>query len=151
MAHALEALSLIAERDTVQTRWQTPRFAPLKYARRCYGHLAGELGVALYRTLLNQKHLATHPDGHLALTKGGHAWLAALGVEVSGISPSAAARFAYPCMDWSERQDHLAGALAKTLLQHFLEKRWITLQIDSRALTLTAQGKRALRPKLMSA
>ena len=45
VAHMLEALSFVAERDEVRTRWDTPAYKPLKYARSCYCHLAGVLGV----------------------------------------------------------------------------------------------------------
>ena len=43
IARALEALSMVAERDNVSARWDKPAYKPLKCARRCYGHMAGEL------------------------------------------------------------------------------------------------------------
>ena len=75
VAHALEALALVTERDAVATRWQRPGYAPLKHARRCYGHLAGELGVAQLRMLLARGYLAGGDTG-FALTPAGQAWLA---------------------------------------------------------------------------
>ena len=57
VAHALEALALIAERDTVSTRCERPAYKPLKCARRCYGHMAGQLGVAQFEMLLRCGHL----------------------------------------------------------------------------------------------
>jgi DNA-binding transcriptional ArsR family regulator len=144
VAHALEALSLIAERDAVSVRWQSARFAPLKCARKCYGHLAGELGVALYRALLAKNIFAPDATGALALTETGAAWCAALGLDVRAMK-NQSARLAYPCMDWSERQDHLAGSVARGLLDLFLEKRWLVASTESRALGVSAQGKRGLR------
>ena len=52
VAHALEAVALITERDAVSTRWERPPYKPLKCARHCYSHMAGELGVAQFEMLL---------------------------------------------------------------------------------------------------
>jgi DNA-binding transcriptional ArsR family regulator len=151
IAHALEALSMVAERDNVSARWDKPTYKPLKCARRCYGHMAGELGVAQFEMLLRCGYLqrstadaASHEPG-LQLSNAGSRWLAKLGLTLPSKNSS---RFAYPCMDWSERRDHLAGTLAKALLDHYVEQRWLTKQSDSRALTLTTQGQRTLMPLL---
>jgi DNA-binding transcriptional ArsR family regulator len=144
VAHLLEALSLVAERDGVSARWQRPSYQPLKCARRCYGHLAGELGVAQLAMLLRCKHLHSGEQG-LQLTEGGKRWLADLGVSVSN---RANAKLAYLCMDWSERKDHLAGAMAKALLDHYVARDWLRAQAQSRALSLTPAGRQCLVPLL---
>lgn len=144
VAHALEALSLVAERDTVSARWQRPRYKPLKHARRCYSHMAGELGVAQFEMLMRRGHLQTSAQG-LQLSDTGRAWMATLGLCLPDKSGT---RFAYPCMDWSERKDHLAGTLSKALLEHYLEKHWLTADRESRALNLTPKGQRELLPLL---
>ncbi len=143
VAHALEALALVTERDDVAARWQRPGYAPLKHARRCYGHMAGELGVAQLRMLLAQGYLAEGDTG-FALTPAGHAWLAELGAApVTGRG-----RLAYRCMDWSQRQDHLAGTLAKALLEHYLARDWLRASPDDRALRTTPTGQLKLLPLL---
>lgn len=144
VAHALEALSVVAERDRVSERWSKPAFQPLKCARRCYGHLAGEMGVAQFAMLTRCRYLELTEQG-LRLTDAGHIWLDNLGVAMPKTS---AARFAYPCMDWSERKDHLAGALAKALLEHYVAQQWLATQRVSRALHLTLKGQRMLIPLL---
>lgn len=137
IAHALEALALVAERDTISTRWEKPGYRPLKCARRCYGHLAGELGVAQLRYMLGQAFLVPAPEG-FSLTPSGQRWLQELGLPAL---PSGQTRLAYACMDWSERQDHLAGRLASALLDHYLQQGWLRPQPDSRALLLTPAGQ----------
>lgn len=144
VAHALEALSVVAERDNVSERWSKPAFQPLKCARRCYCHLAGELGVAQFAMLTRCKHLE-HTERGLQLTASGQVWLADLGVIVPRVS---AGRLAYACMDWSERKDHLAGALPKALLEHYVAHQWLATQRDSRALRLTPKGQQVLIPLL---
>jgi hypothetical protein len=80
-------------------------------------------------------------DGHFVLSDAGRAELEALGIDV----PAAGTRFAYPCLDWSERRDHLAGSLAVALLEHGMAQRWLRRAADgSRALKLTPTGAKAL-------
>ena len=144
VAHALEALALIAERDTVSTRWERPAYKPLKCARRCYGHMAGQLGVAQFEMLLRCGYLRPSEIG-LQLTNAGSMWLAALGITAP---TKTSTRLAYPCMDWSERKDHLAGTLAKALLDRYLQTGWLRADVDSRVLKVTALGERELLPLL---
>ena len=149
VAHMLEALSFVAERDEVQARWGTAAFKPLKYARSCYCHLAGVLGVRQYDALMAQRVLVAGADGALGLSKDAPTWLRDAGFDAGAIAvlqrDSAKQRFAYPCMDWSERREHLAGVLATKLLTHFVETGWLRKDKNSRALTETPRGAGALQ------
>lgn len=138
IAHALEALSLVAERHAVADKWERGPYKPLKAARTCYGHLAGELGVRLFEGLLASGTLVPL-DGQFVLSERGRVEMGELGVEL----PAAGRRFAYPCLDWSERRDHLAGSLAVALLEHGLQQGWVRRAKDSRAVTLTPPGASA--------
>ena len=144
VAHALEALAMVAERDTVGKRWAKPAYQPLKCASRCYGHMAGELGVAQFDMLQRRKYLEQDKES-LQLSTQGQAWLTDLGVTLPSNLKS---RLAYPCMDWSERRDHLAGSLAIALLEHYLKQDWLRADKQSRALKLTPEGQRFLLPLL---
>jgi hypothetical protein len=139
VAHALEALSLVAERTQASAKWSAAPYQPLKHARTCYRHLAGELGVRLLDSLLQRGRVVPVEHGY-SLTPAGSAWLAGIGVE-----PDRALRGerpAYPCLDWSERRDHMAGPLATSLLDHFLARHWLARVADTRALRVTPEGKR---------
>ncbi|RQW95376.1 ArsR/SmtB family transcription factor, partial [Micromonospora globispora] len=72
--------------------------AALAYARTCYDHLAGRLGVQLYDALLT-RGLLDRTAG-LALTPAGLTWLARLEVPVE---PLRAARrpLVRDCLDWT--------------------------------------------------
>ena len=144
IAHALEALALVAERDVHERAWAHPARQRLRYARCCYGHLAGVLGVKVYDALRSERCLATAADG-FALTDGGQEWLRGLGLAPS--PPSQRRRFAYPCLDWSERRDHLAGQLADELCAHLIVRGWLRRD-EGRAVALTPSGERELLPKL---
>ena len=145
VAHALEALSLVAERSAGGDKWLREPFRPLKHARSCYRHLAGELGVRLLDALLGRGCLAAGASGY-ELTPAGFEWLERIGMEP--VAPRSGERFAYPCVDVSERRDHLSGRLATALLDHFMVRRWLTRVAESRALKITPLGTRTLLPLL---
>jgi len=144
VAHALESRAVVAERSSHERLWEHPARKRLRFARCCYGHLAGELGVKLLAALHAHAGLVTSQEG-FDLTKDGVAWLANMDLQ-----PKAATgkrRYAYPCLDWSERRDHLAGQLADELLTHFIQKGWVR-RADGRALELTPVGTQVLVPML---
>jgi DNA-binding transcriptional ArsR family regulator len=145
VAHALETLSFVAERSAAFAKWEQGAYRPLKAARTCYNHLAGELGVALFEGLLARGTLAS-ADGSFELTESGRYHLHAIGLAAP--ADKAARRYAYPCLDWSERRDHLAGSLAAALLDHCLERRWLRRTPGSRAVALTPAGTKSLAPWL---
>jgi DNA-binding transcriptional ArsR family regulator len=144
VAHALEAMALVAERDDHERSWSTPERTRLRYARCCYGHLAGQLGVSLFDALLTADRLKATAAGY-ELTDTGVHWLEALGMQ-----PAAATgrrRYAYRCLDWSERRDHLAGQLADEIYIHLTEVGWVR-RSESRAVEVTPRGQLELLPRL---
>jgi DNA-binding transcriptional ArsR family regulator len=147
VAHALEALALVAERSSHERTWASPARLRLREARCCYGHLAGRRGVALLDHLLTNEWLVAAADGW-TLTDGGVAGLEQLGFDARALRADASHRIAYPCLDWSERRDHLAGKLASALLAYFLERGWLRRIGSERALALTPPGQQALAPLL---
>jgi len=147
VAHALEALAMVAERSSHDRAWSAPARQRLREARCCYGHLAGRRGVALFDHLRRNAWLVDAADGY-ALTEAGVAGLASLGFDAAALRASASHRIAYPCLDWSERRDHLAGKLASGLLDHFMERGWLRRIGGERALELTPPGQQALAPLL---
>lgn len=160
VAHALEALALVAERSSHARQWSHPSRARLRLARCCYGHLAGQLGVALFDGLRERGCLRERVDGGLEVTPAGAEALSALGVDGASWrhrsqAGGKAARVAYPCIDWSERRDHMAGPLAVALLAVFLERGWLRRHAGDRAMTWTPAGRRALqdwvRPQAVAA
>ncbi|MEU7714648.1 helix-turn-helix domain-containing protein [Micromonospora chalcea] len=116
----------------------------LAYARTCYDHLAGRLGVLLHDALLTRGVLDR--SGGLALSGAGVSWLAGLGVPVE---PLRAARrpLVRDCLDWTERRPHLAGALGAALCGRFFDLGW-TVRGTGRAVRLTPAGRDALADAL---
>lgn len=138
VAQALQALALVADRQRGDAAWQQQ--PALRYARRCYGHLAGRLGVCLAEQCRTRGWL-TEQAGGLALTPDGLAFGTALGLPQDIWSRRVLRGVvAHPCLDWSERRDHLAGAWPRAVLQRMLEAQWLRAQPGQRALKLTPPG-----------
>ena len=145
VAGALEALSVLAggTRDIFVPR--TPN--RLRAARTCYDHIAGALGVALHDRFTALKWLSTHSNGGnpgYQLSSSGAKALAGVGIDIEA-TQALRRRFAYGCLDWSERQPHLGGALAAVFLNVALKRKWVMQELDSRALTITQFGRREMR------
>ncbi|KKK05834.1 helix-turn-helix transcriptional regulator [Micromonospora sp. HK10] len=116
----------------------------LSYARTCYDHLAGRLGVLLHDALLDQGVLDR--AGGLALTPVGVGWLAELGVPVEPLRVGRRP-LVRDCLDWTERRPHLAGSLGAALCRRFLDLGW-TVRGSGRAVRLTPAGRPALAAAL---
>jgi hypothetical protein len=56
-------------------------------------------------------------------------------------------RFAFACLDWSERRPHVGGALGAALLKLALKRKWVVEDLDSRALGVTSLGQREMLTK----
>jgi DNA-binding transcriptional ArsR family regulator len=117
----------------------------LAVARTCYDHLAGRLGVAVHDALVH-RGLLTHRDG-LRLTPTGRDWFAGLGVDVDLLETQRRALLR-ECVDLTERTPHLAGSLGAALCDTFVAEDWVRRRHHSRALEVTAFGKRAVAERL---
>ncbi|MGH8147123.1 MAG: ArsR/SmtB family transcription factor [Rhodanobacteraceae bacterium] len=147
VATALEALTVVAGAPSKPFEPNTPDH--LRAARTCYDHMAGALAVALHDRLFALRWLSHAPaqgDAAYDVTRAGGEALGKLGVDID-VARAQRRRFACGCLDWSERRPHLAGALGAALLNVSLERKWIARDLDSRALTITRGGQRALRER----
>ena len=148
VADVLEALSVLAGGGRDKFVPNTPSY--LRAARTCYDHIAGTLGVSLHDRLKALGWLNAAPGGRddaYELTQAGHRGLSTLGISVDEIRASRR-RFAFACLDWSERRAHLGGAVGAALLQTALKRKWVTQDPGSRALAVTSFGRREMLTRL---
>jgi DNA-binding transcriptional ArsR family regulator len=144
VADILEGLGVLAGGSPGKFVPNTPN--RLRAARSCYDHLAGALGVALHDRFLTLKWLSPDPTGipnAYDLTLAGTKAFEALGIDPDA-TRSLRRRFAYACLDWSERRPHLGGALGAALLTTALKRKWVIEDSDSRALGVTGPGRREI-------
>lgn len=137
VASVLESLSVLAGKKFIPN---TP--IHLRAARTCYDHIAGTLGVSLHDRFQASHWLTDAYD----LTPKGTQALESLGIDIAAVRTQRRL-FAPPCLDWSERRPHIGGALGAALLKLVLKKRWVTQDLDSRALTVTRQGRREFQTR----
>lgn len=124
-----------------------PRDRALRRARTCYDHLAGEVAVSIADRMLERGQIEFSADGG-ALTEVGTSFLSGLGIDLAppggGRRRPAGRIFCRPCLDWSERRPHVAGAVGAALCRHCFDRGWMRRIEHSRALTITPVGLRAL-------
>ena len=120
----------------------------MRRARICYDHLAGELAVAMADRMVQRGEVELTADGG-ALTAGGLVFLRGLGLDLDAAMARAARRggpvFCRPCLDWSERRPHIAGAIGAALCQCCLDRQWVRRIPGTRALQVSPAGLASLQ------
>jgi len=142
VAEALERLATMRPSDM-----RTPTVPrELRYARSCYDHLAGQLGVAVTTALRNREYIEPIATKQFAITIPGARWFTSMGIDVRQLrSPRGIAR---QCLDWTERVHHLGGPLGVQLLTALCERQWLRRAKASRRILVTALGATELKTQL---
>jgi DNA-binding transcriptional ArsR family regulator len=139
VAGMLEAMIGVAARAGHLRTRMGPGEPALRKARVCYDHLAGEMGVRMFESLMQSRRLAVRDD-QIRLTRAGEAFLAEFGIDVAEVSASRRP-LCKSCLDWSQRRTHLAGALGAALLDHLYALKWARRVRDGRAVLFTPPGE----------
>ena len=141
VATALEALMGVA---AIRSRPRTgPENHALRKARRCYNHLAGELGVLMHDRMLAKAWLLTNGE-KIEFTVAGKSAMILFGIDITSLS-TRRRTLIKPCLDWSMRRHHLCGSAAIALLDQIITTGWASQQIDSRVITFTQKGEQCFR------
>jgi DNA-binding transcriptional ArsR family regulator len=138
VAFALEALSRICPDHRVHSLKTARTMDAMRVARTCYDHLAGKLGVEILDAMLERDWLIPRDDGY-AVAESGERMLIAIGVDVDDARRQRR-NFAGPCIDWTERRPHLAGALGAALCRSVLAAGWACRRRGDRGLLVTTIG-----------
>jgi DNA-binding transcriptional ArsR family regulator len=136
----LESIMVVAEAGPARYRPHWKGGEALRSARTCYDHLAGRLAVAVADALVERRHVVLAEDGG-EVTAAGTTLFAELGIDL-GVAAKRRRAFCKPCLDWSERRPHLAGAVGAALASRTFELGWVERIKDSRAVAITAAGRR---------
>jgi DNA-binding transcriptional ArsR family regulator len=147
VARMLESIKTVAAIET-PARYQ-PRCArddALRFARTCYDHVAGQLGVAIADALVTQGFIVLAEEGG-EVTEAGIQFFSRFGADLT--SPAGNRRiFCRACLDWSERRDHIARFVGAEIWHRCLELGWLARRRDTRAISVTAIGRRGFRDTL---
>lgn len=142
VAYVVESIAnLIPPEDRKNRKEQHP-VSGQKYARTCYDHLAGKAGVLLTEALVEKKILIPGNDT-FTISEAGEKWFSGLDINTKALRRKKRT-FARPCLDWSERKHHLAGALGAALLDKMTTRQWLRKKQGSREVIITSEGKAKL-------
>lgn len=147
---ALEALARLIPPAPRAGSARTPERQALSAARLCYDHLAGRLGVAVTDALVKRHALISRGDDFtLTIGPRARAVFAKLDIDLDADEFAEGSRpLVRSCTDWTERREHVAGALGAALAMTCLERRWVTRMRGTRALRVTDAGRRAFAQRL---
>jgi DNA-binding transcriptional ArsR family regulator len=143
VAQAIEALMAVASFGPKRHRPVGPKDEALRNARTCYDHLAGRLGIAIADALSLKRHVVLSESAGI-VTEEGQRFLCDLGIDLDAGHKGSRAP-CRTCLDWSERRPHLSGRLGAALCTRFFELGWVARIKDSRALSVTVEGRRGLQ------
>jgi DNA-binding transcriptional ArsR family regulator len=145
IAQMLEGIMEIAvARETSRLPTTGPRDATMRFARTCYDHLAGTLGVAITDALVTRDVIVFEGEGGL-VTADGEDFLRAREIILPSREMRTARPVCRPCLDWSERRPHVAGQVGTAICRHVLDAGWVRRLPSTRALTVTPHGRAELR------
>ncbi|TWB22091.1 ArsR family transcriptional regulator [Nitrospirillum amazonense] len=139
VAMALEHLASIAPSEPVRRKVLTLEARQLRFARCCYDHLAGRLGVAVTCVLQERGFLEPTANKQFTVTSAGAAWFGGLGLDITKI-PASRRGLARQCLDWTERRHHVAGPLGVKFTDLLCAKGWIRRAPSSRVVEVTHEG-----------
>jgi DNA-binding transcriptional ArsR family regulator len=139
VARVIEGLMTIAPRTRSGVARGEARDDPLRTARSCYDHLAGEAAVRLFDRLLARGYLDGDPDA-LWLTRPGESWCHRIGIDLDAVHTTRRP-LCRSCLDWSERRQHLGGALGAALLHRLLTIGYARRVRASRVVILSSMGQ----------
>jgi DNA-binding MarR family transcriptional regulator len=142
VAELIEAVARIAPPQQVTSLRQGTRAHAVRYARRCYDHLAGRLGVALAEALQEHGLLVVRDEIFYAVTEQGAGTFAELGIEAR------CGDVTRRCLDWTEQRNHIAGTLGRALMTRLLDLGWLSRDLSTRAVRLTDAGRANLPRRL---
>ncbi|MDO5988061.1 winged helix-turn-helix domain-containing protein [Flavivirga amylovorans] len=146
VSQVIESMASLMPLNKDYKKIKTPKLNDFTYARTCYDHLAGSVGVRITDSLIDNRIIEIS-DKNYRVTKYGKKWFHGIDINTDTIQLKKRS-FAHQCLDWSERKHHIAGALGASILEKMVEKDWIRKKPNSRELMITSHGKIQLKNRL---
>jgi DNA-binding transcriptional ArsR family regulator len=126
-----------------------PRFRPLSSyehsvsaARICYDHLAGRLSIDLAASLVTREYIILD-DKVGEITAAGDRFFTEFGIALPA-QRSTRRHFCRPCLDWTERRPHIAGAVGAAITRRLFDLGWIERMKRGHEVIVTPLGRRGL-------
>lgn len=136
VAEVVEAMLALAPEMEVQSLRDSLDKKALSYARTCYGHLAGNLGIQFTEALITLGYL-TDLENSALLTPKGLGWSQEFGLTATQKFLTQAIPYH---VDWTERRFHIAGPFALMITKKLFALNWLENGNIHRSITITPQG-----------
>lgn len=146
VAHAIEALIIIASPSAVIRQATRSSINPFSFARTCYDHLAGRLGVEIV-SALQAKKIICSVGKVFEVSDAGCEWLKEFGIDCD-VLLAERRLFATQCLDFTERRYHLGGSLGSAFLSRMVQLEWLMPSRVPRSIRLTIKGRSELCKRL---
>ncbi|MCF6350865.1 MAG: winged helix-turn-helix domain-containing protein [Flavobacteriaceae bacterium] len=146
VAQVIESMASLIPDAQIKSIITKPKSQSITYARTCYDHLAGELGVKITDALVKQKIIEPIYNKYIVSALGVK-WFSNLDINIDELKLKKRS-FAHKCLDWTERRHHLAGSLGTALLEYMICNDWIRKKKNSRAVLVTSLGTKELNDRL---
>jgi DNA-binding transcriptional ArsR family regulator len=147
VALVLENLAAISPAVALRRKPPSRDAQKLQFARCCYDHLAGRVGVAVTRGLEARGFLVAAADKQFEVTPAGVEWFGRMGMNIAKLKLSRKG-LARQCLDWTEREHHLAGPLGVQFMSVLCANGWLRRSKSSRAVEVTPKGLMELNAQL---
>jgi DNA-binding transcriptional ArsR family regulator len=144
VALALENLASISPVGMARRKPPSREAQSLQLARCCYDHLAGRISVAVTNVLQERGFLIAAPDKRFDVTSAGIEWFGGMGLDVAKLKRGRRG-LARLCLDWTEREHHLAGPLGAQFMNLLCANDWLRRSKSSRAIQITPKGWAGLK------
>ncbi len=145
VGEALQALLRIA--PSMKAKPAARRRDEVCFARTCYGHLAGVLGLAVAEALQKKGVIEAVGEEDFLVTAKGERFFARLDIDLEALR-AGRRLLARQCLDWSERKPHLGGALGQAFTENLVKRKWLRKKSGSREIRVTQEGEAGLRKLL---
>lgn len=147
VAEVLESLGLLLDVNSQIPPGHKKLDKAICQARTCYDHLAGELGVKLTKGLLENNFIILS-DGIFVVTSRGENFFSNLNIDIKNLKKQKR-QFAKACLDFTEREYHLAGSLGAAVLDYMVLNRLVIKSNNKpRVIIITEKGRQWLRTVL---
>jgi DNA-binding transcriptional ArsR family regulator len=147
VAQALEALAVLGPAEAPRSRPVSPQLRELRFARRCYDHLAGDLGVTVTERLVERGFISVQPDKRYDILPAGSDWFGRIGLQTAALHATRHG-LARQCLDWTERSHHLAGPLGAGMMRCLCATGYLRLSTKTRVVQVTPRGMAFLKKEL---
>jgi len=135
-----DLIEALGEQTGKENSTRSAPMSDMAFARTCYDHLAGWLGVRLTESLVARGHVIQEGNS-FELTEQGVGFLRNLGIDLDD-ARKARRVFARACQDWTEGEAHIGGALGAELCGFLQRQKWIDNNEDYREVYVLDKGRR---------